>query len=164
MPPAPRLAAPRVGPPGAAQHGALYQILYSALRACAVLNTANGPYRRKDRWHWRDSTGTDIAELLPRMASVHTPHTECNATASHRRVGRSGTRTTSMKPILEAREELVLRLRFGRMRTAQSRSQVARLLGVSDRTVGGIERRALRKLRMDALGPVSTGWQGWDEV
>lgn len=65
---------------------------------------------------------------------------------------------------MEAREELVLRLRFGSMRTAQSRSQVARLLGVSDRTVRGIERRALRKLRMDALGPVSMGWQGWDEV
>ena len=66
--------------------------------------------------------------------------------------------------ILEAREELVLRLRFGDARTAHTRQEVARLLSVSDGTVRRIERDALRKLRMSALGPVSRGWPGWDEV
>ena len=69
-----------------------------------------------------------------------------------------------MNEILEAREELVLRLRFGSAEAPQSRSQVARSLGLSARTVRCIERQALRKLRMDALGPVGAGWQGWDEV
>ncbi len=82
----------------------------------------------------------------------------------HASAERGSTWATRMKQILEAREELVLRLRFGSVRTAQSRHQVARLLGVSDRTVQGIERQALRKLRMDAVAPVGTGWQGWDEV
>lgn len=62
------------------------------------------------------------------------------------------------------REELVLRLRFGNGRTAQTRAEVARLLGVSDRTIRRIEQQALRKLRLSALGPVGRGWPGWDEV
>jgi DNA-directed RNA polymerase sigma subunit (sigma70/sigma32) len=66
--------------------------------------------------------------------------------------------------ILGVREELVLRLRFGNARTAQTRQAVARLLGVSDGTVRRIEREALRKLRLSALGPISEGWRGWDEV
>jgi DNA-directed RNA polymerase sigma subunit (sigma70/sigma32) len=69
----------------------------------------------------------------------------------------------TLEEILEASEALVLQLRFGTVRRAQSRDDVARFLGVSDRTVRRIERRALRKLRMDALGPGSGG-PGWDEV
>ncbi|HVO25426.1 MAG TPA: sigma factor-like helix-turn-helix DNA-binding protein [Candidatus Margulisiibacteriota bacterium] len=69
-----------------------------------------------------------------------------------------------MKPLLNAREELVLRLRFGSLRSAQSRDQVARVLGVSGRTVGCIERRALRKLRVDAIERLDKGLPGWDEV
>jgi DNA-binding NarL/FixJ family response regulator len=98
------------------------------------------------------------------MVSVHIPHTELGATANPRQVGRGGTPATRVKQILEAREELVLRLRFASVRRPQSRSQVARFLGLSDRTVRCIERQALRKLRLDALGPVGAGWQGWDEV
>jgi DNA-directed RNA polymerase sigma subunit (sigma70/sigma32) len=69
-----------------------------------------------------------------------------------------------MMEILETREELVLRLRFGDARTAQTRAAVARVLGVSAGRLRRIERQALRKLRMSALGPLSKGWQGWDEV
>ena len=69
-----------------------------------------------------------------------------------------------MMLVLGTQEELVLHLRFGRAREAQTREEVARLLGVSDATVQRIERQALRKLRQNALGPVSSGWQGWDEV
>jgi DNA-directed RNA polymerase sigma subunit (sigma70/sigma32) len=69
----------------------------------------------------------------------------------------------TLEDILEGREVLVLELRFGNLRRAQSRGDVARFLGVSDRTVRRIERRALRKLRMEALVPGSGG-QGWDEV
>lgn len=66
--------------------------------------------------------------------------------------------------ILGAREELVLKLRFGGVRKGHTRKEVARRLGVSDDTVQRIERRALRKLRQSALGPVANGWAGWDEV
>ena len=66
--------------------------------------------------------------------------------------------------ILGHQEELVLRLRFGSARKAQTRQEVARLLGVSDETVRRVEYQALRKLRQSALGPVSNGWAGWDEV
>lgn len=66
--------------------------------------------------------------------------------------------------VLAAREELVLRLRFGSARPAQTREEVAREIGVSTATVRRIEHVALRKLRQSALGPVSRGWQGWDEV
>ncbi len=79
-------------------------------------------------------------------------------------LGVGAVQMATKKQILEDREELVLRLRFGSVRTPQSRSQVARLLGLSDRAVRCIERQALRKSRMEALGPVGTGWQGWDEV
>ena len=65
---------------------------------------------------------------------------------------------------LAPREELVLRLRFGRVCEAHTRHQVAQLLKVSDTTVRRIERQAMRKLRLSALGPVGRGWQGWDEV
>ena len=69
-----------------------------------------------------------------------------------------------MTQSLGAREELVLALRFGNARRAQTRSTVAQLLGVSDSTVRRIEQRALRMLRLSALGPIDQGWQGWDEV
>ncbi len=65
---------------------------------------------------------------------------------------------------LDHQEELVLRLRFGSARTPHPRAAVARLLGVSDETVRRVEDQALRKLRQSALGPVSGGWAGWDEV
>ena len=66
--------------------------------------------------------------------------------------------------VLAAREELVLRLRFGSARQATTREEVAREIGVSTATVRRIEQVALRKLRLSALGPISSGWQGWDEV
>ena len=65
---------------------------------------------------------------------------------------------------LAAREELVLRLRFGSAQQAHTRAEVAREIGVSTATVRRIEQVALRKLRLSALGPISSGWQGWDEV
>ena len=65
---------------------------------------------------------------------------------------------------LGPREELVLRLRFGNTRETHSRQEVAQLLGLSLDSVRRIERRALRKLRQSALGPIGSGWQGWDEV
>jgi len=65
---------------------------------------------------------------------------------------------------LGTREQLVLRLRFGSGKQARTQKEVARLLGVLTPTVEQIERSALRKLRMSALGPVSKGWSGWDEV
>jgi DNA-directed RNA polymerase sigma subunit (sigma70/sigma32) len=66
--------------------------------------------------------------------------------------------------ILGNQEELVLRLRFGSAQQAQTRQEVARLLGVSDETVRRVEYQALRKLRQSALAPLSNGWAGWDEV
>jgi FixJ family two-component response regulator len=69
-----------------------------------------------------------------------------------------------MMETLAPREELVLRLRFGRVRATRTRQQVAQLLRVSDATVQRIEQQALRKLRLSALGPITGGWQGWDEV
>jgi DNA-directed RNA polymerase sigma subunit (sigma70/sigma32) len=60
-------------------------------------------------------------------------------------------------------EELVLLLRFGRT-PGRSRGEVALLIGRSPSAVRRIECRALRKLRQIALGPVSHGWAGWDEV
>ncbi len=60
-------------------------------------------------------------------------------------------------------EELVLLLRFGRT-PGRSRGEVALLIGRSLSAVGRIERRALHKLRRIALGPISHGWAGWDEV
>ncbi len=69
-----------------------------------------------------------------------------------------------MMEILAPREELVLQLRFGSARVAQTREQIAALLKVSGATVRRIERQALRKLRLSALGPISRGWNGWDEV
>jgi len=69
-----------------------------------------------------------------------------------------------MQTSLGTREHLVLRLRFGSGNLPRSQREVAKLLGVRAVTVEEIERRALRKLRRSALGPVSKGWSGWDEV
>jgi DNA-directed RNA polymerase sigma subunit (sigma70/sigma32) len=66
--------------------------------------------------------------------------------------------------ILEARERLVLRLRFGSMSQARTHATVARWLDVSDGAVRRIERQALRKLRRSALGSVGEGGQDWDEA
>jgi DNA-binding NarL/FixJ family response regulator len=79
-------------------------------------------------------------------------------------VGSIAVLKSGMVETLEEREELVLRLRFGSGRTVQTQPEIARLLGVSDSTVRHIERQALRKLRLSALGPVGKGWSGWDEV
>ncbi len=65
--------------------------------------------------------------------------------------------------VLGPEEELVLLLRFGRT-PGRSRREVALLIGRSPSAVERIERRALRTLRRIALGPISQGWAGWDEV
>jgi DNA-directed RNA polymerase sigma subunit (sigma70/sigma32) len=50
------------------------------------------------------------------------------------------------------RELEVLQLRFGGRRRTQSRQRVAQVLGASVQAIWRIERRALRKLRLSALG------------
>jgi len=42
--------------------------------------------------------------------------------------------------------------------------EVAGLMDMPVRTVRRIERHALRKLRLSALGPVAYGFDGWDEA
>jgi DNA-directed RNA polymerase sigma subunit (sigma70/sigma32) len=71
-----------------------------------------------------------------------------------------------MMETLAPREELVLRLRFGLASDAYPRLHVAQLLAVSETTVRRIERQAMRKLRLNALGPTGGGWRwnGWDEA
>ena len=67
----------------------------------------------------------------------------------------------SVEPI-EQEERRVLSLRFTR---AMGREAVARMLGKSAGAVEQVERSALRKLRLLALGPIANGWRdGWDEV
>ncbi len=65
---------------------------------------------------------------------------------------------------LSASERLVLYLRFGTYPRPRTRAQVAALLQLPPAQVERMERRALRALRCSALGPISGGWDGWDEV
>ncbi len=65
---------------------------------------------------------------------------------------------------LSASERLVLYLRFGAYPRPRSRAQVAAFLRLPCAQVERMERRALRALRCSALGPISGGWDGWDEV
>ncbi len=65
---------------------------------------------------------------------------------------------------LSAGEQLVLYLRFGATLRPRTRGQVAALLRLPTARVERMERRALRALRCSALGPISAGWDGWDEV
>jgi DNA-binding CsgD family transcriptional regulator len=67
-------------------------------------------------------------------------------------------------PALTEKETAVLRLRFEDTRRVATPQEVARLLGMSMRTVRRIEGYALRKLRLSALGPVALGFDGWDEA
>lgn len=65
---------------------------------------------------------------------------------------------------LTQEETDVLRLRFDHPRRVATREEVAGLLGLPLSTMRRIERRALRKLRMTAIGPVGEGFDGWDEA
>ncbi|MFQ5666264.1 MAG: sigma factor-like helix-turn-helix DNA-binding protein [Candidatus Binatia bacterium] len=65
---------------------------------------------------------------------------------------------------LDSREKQVLRLRFANDEQRRTHEELAELLGVPVETVRHIERQALRKLRLSALGPVGCGFDGWDEV
>jgi len=65
---------------------------------------------------------------------------------------------------LAADEKQVLRLRFAEAKRSRTREEVAALLAVSVDTVRQIELRALRKLRLSALGALGGGFNGWDEV
>jgi DNA-directed RNA polymerase sigma subunit (sigma70/sigma32) len=67
-------------------------------------------------------------------------------------------------PTLTEQETVVLQLRFGHTRRVAPPHEVAALLGLSLSTVRRIERRALRRLRLSALGPVAEGFDGWDEA
>ena len=66
-------------------------------------------------------------------------------------------------PALTEKETAVLRLRFD-PRGVATPQEVAGLLGLPLRTVRRLERHALRKLRLSALGPVAHGFDGWDEA
>ena len=65
---------------------------------------------------------------------------------------------------LTEKETAVLRLRFDDPQRVATIREVAGLLGMPLRSVVRIERRALRKLRASALGPVADGFDGWDEA
>jgi DNA-directed RNA polymerase sigma subunit (sigma70/sigma32) len=73
-------------------------------------------------------------------------------------------RAKAMMQSLEADEELVLQLRFGAAQHVRTPKEVAQLLDRSPAVVQQIERDALRKLRLVAIGPISDGWEGWDEA
>jgi DNA-directed RNA polymerase sigma subunit (sigma70/sigma32) len=73
-------------------------------------------------------------------------------------------RAKAMMQSLKPDEELVLQLRFGAAQRIRTQGEVAQLLGRSAAAVQQIEQQALRKLRLVALGPVSDGWEGWDEA
>ena len=68
-----------------------------------------------------------------------------------------------MPAILTARQQLVLRLRFGPDRSVATHAQVAETMGVSRETVRRLERNALRRLRVESVDP-SVDCFGWDEV
>ena len=65
---------------------------------------------------------------------------------------------------LSASDQLVLYLRFGAYPRPRTRAQVAALLRLPRAQLERMERRALRALRCSAVGPISGGWDGWDEV
>ncbi len=67
-------------------------------------------------------------------------------------------------PALTAEETAVLRLRFGDPQRVATPQEVAAELGMSVLSVDRLERRALRKLRQSALGPLARGFDGWDEA
>jgi DNA-directed RNA polymerase sigma subunit (sigma70/sigma32) len=67
-------------------------------------------------------------------------------------------------PPLTEKEAALLRMRFDDTRRVATLQEVAGLLGMPLGTARRIERRALRKLRSSALGPVAQGFDGWDEV
>jgi len=73
-------------------------------------------------------------------------------------------RGESTMPALTARETAVLRLRYGDPQRVATPQEVAAELGTSVLNVFRTERRALRKLRQSALGPLGHGFEGWDEV
>ncbi len=73
-------------------------------------------------------------------------------------------RARAMMESLEPDEEVVLQLRFGAGQRIRTHAEVAELLSRSPAAVQQIEQHALRKLRLVALGPVSDGWEGWDEA
>ncbi len=58
----------------------------------------------------------------------------------------------------------MLRLRFGTEKPPRTQQQVAEQLGLSLSAVQVIERNALQRLRLSALGPLDEGWDGWDEA
>lgn len=64
---------------------------------------------------------------------------------------------------LTAKQELVLRLRFGQGRPATIQ-EVADALGLAVLTTRRIEGEALRGLRLSALNSVGSGQCDWDEV
>ena len=65
--------------------------------------------------------------------------------------------------VLTDKEKAVLRLLFEDPRRVATPQEVAGLLGMPLRTLRRIERLALRKLRLSALGPVAHGFDGWDD-
>jgi DNA-directed RNA polymerase sigma subunit (sigma70/sigma32) len=74
---------------------------------------------------------------------------------------RQGGRTMST---LTEKETAVLRMRFDDAQRVATLQEVAGLLRMPLDTARRIERRALRKLRRSALGPVAQGFDGWDEA
>jgi len=99
-----------------------------------------------------DSTGSQ------RVAPTGRGLTMRNVASLRRRQGR-----TTM-PMLTETEKAVLRLRFENPRRVATLQEVAGLMDMPVRTVRRIERHALRKLRLSALGPVAYGFDGWDEA
>ena len=66
--------------------------------------------------------------------------------------------------MLTQEETAVLRLRFDHPERIATREEVAGLLGLPLPAMRRIERRALRKLRLIAIGPLAQGFEGWDEA
>ncbi len=65
---------------------------------------------------------------------------------------------------LTHQELLLLYLRYGREDRGTTQRQVAHQLGLSLTAVRQMERSIVRQLRLSAYDPLSTGWNGWEEV
>jgi DNA-directed RNA polymerase sigma subunit (sigma70/sigma32) len=107
------------------------------------------------------------------MVAVDIPHQTSGGTmtgrehtavsAAHDTID-SGAQPHRSLATLTEQEAVVLRLRYGQSGGVATSQVVAGQIGLPEHTVRRIERDALRKLRMYAVGLVEYGFNGWDEV